>query len=780
MNDTQYLVKQEYFTDKTLLQCYNSQIAELPELPVGLTWLECDDNQLESLPTLPPNLTYLSCGNNQIKALPDTLPDGLIWLVCGFNQLMALPKILPDGLVKLQCYNNRLTSLPALPPGLTYLMCSKNLLTILPELPDVLTTLSCHSNRLLALPELPDSLKNLNAWDNQLAILPSLPGDLCELFCGYNRLSALPKLPNGLNKFSCDANQLTQLSNLPNDLSWLSCSQNQLTELDVTGLSLHYLNCSFNNLPDPSAVKGFTGQWDGINFIFYPQKATWPDDITASFTDPNFRAAVYGAIGKTEPEPIMISDVTDILTLDVSNKNIQSLAGLEHFAGLTYLFCDGNQLMELPEALPDELTWIFCSNNQLARLPERLPDGLDWLYCYDNRLTALPTLPPGLNELNCSGNQLSALPALPPGLTGLFCGNNQLSALPALPPSLKWLSCERNCLDALPETLPPNLLKLYCNDNKLSALPEILPDGLLSLCCHNNQLTKLPTLPPHLTELDCDGNRLTSLMALPIGLNRLNCSHNQLTELDITGLHCLLYLNCSYNTVATPSNIIGLPFNKWDDVNFIFNPQPNPVDKTAVEAAVAAFNAEPKPAGWMHSAYINGMAILDNEVVMQEAADRAAAELNGLNSVIHLINNIVVWCDRFEGLSEKDYTPVSWDAAQDACDAARSVCANHDATVDMIDAVWNDLYRAITALVFLPRLKPAPAQPGTILLRVGQTYQLKLDTNLSSLSYIPSNENITVDNAGLLRGVKAGTVVITVSITSIPGLILRLVVLCSD
>jgi hypothetical protein len=47
---------------------------------------------------------------------------------------------------------------------------------------------------------------------------------------------------------------------------------NQLMSIDVTAqTALTRLNCSCNNMADKSAVIGFTGSWDGTNFIFDPQ-----------------------------------------------------------------------------------------------------------------------------------------------------------------------------------------------------------------------------------------------------------------------------------------------------------------------------------------------------------------------------------------------------------------------------------------------------------------------------------------------------------------------------
>jgi len=110
-------------------------------------------------------------------------------------------------------------------------------------------------------------------------------------------------------------------------------------------------------------------------------------DITAAFTDRNFRTEVYKAIGKKAPAPIYDTDVVNITQLNVSSKKIKSLAGLEYFTGLKILGCGWNDLTSLPS----------------------LPASLERLSCSANKLTSLPPLPPGLNTLFCSTNQLTSI-----------------------------------------------------------------------------------------------------------------------------------------------------------------------------------------------------------------------------------------------------------------------------------------------------------------------------------------------------------------------------------
>jgi|GEM_PF-1933747 len=158
------------------------------------------------------------------------------------------------------------------------------------------------------------------------------------------------------------------------------------------------------------------------------------DDISSSFTNANFKQAVWEWLGNTgtpgafSKQNLINRMAAQNYNLNISNRSISSLAGLEYFVGtnLTGLNCSQNQLTALP-ALPTSLTGITCSNNQL---------------------TSLPALPTGLTYLECNGNYLSELPALPAGLNALFCGANRLIGLPSLPASLTnifW--CDMNYLD---------------------------------------------------------------------------------------------------------------------------------------------------------------------------------------------------------------------------------------------------------------------------------------------------------------------------------------------
>ena len=154
--------------------------------------------------------------------------------------------------------------------------------------------------------------------------------------------------------------------------------------------------------------------------------------------------------------------------LDLQNKNITSLAGIEYFTNLETLNCMGNQLTTL------DVT----------------------------KLTNLETL-------NCMGNQLTTLDVTKlTNLTGLICAGNQLTTLDVTGlTSLMILVCNDNQLTALDVTGLTSLTSLHCNDNQLVSLDVSTLEELGILWCHGNKMTALDiTNNADLGDLKC-GNQ---------------------------------------------------------------------------------------------------------------------------------------------------------------------------------------------------------------------------------------------------------------------------------
>jgi Leucine-rich repeat (LRR) protein len=225
------------------------------------------------------NLEKLDCGNNNLTALNASGLSNLEILDCRINNLTTLNISGLANLERLSCFGNNLTALNVSGlENLEELWCDYNNLTTL----DVsglanLTDLSCGNNNLTTLDV--SGLANLIALgcgNNNLTTL-NVNGlsNLKILRCDNNNLATLDASGlSNLEWLDCGINNLTTLnvSGLLN-LQRLFCNNNNLTTLNVTGLpTITFLDCRYNFLPNEAAVVGFTGVWDGSDFIFSPQK----------------------------------------------------------------------------------------------------------------------------------------------------------------------------------------------------------------------------------------------------------------------------------------------------------------------------------------------------------------------------------------------------------------------------------------------------------------------------------------------------------------------------
>ncbi|WP_300763873.1 hypothetical protein [uncultured Bacteroides sp.] len=117
--------------------------------------------------------------------------------------------------------------------------------------------------------------------------------------------------------------------------------------------------------------------------------------------------------------------------LDLQNKNITSLAGIEYFTNLETLNCMGNQLTTLDVTKLTKLMFLVCNDNQLTALDVTGLTSLMFLVCNDNQLTALDvTGLTSLTDLDCNGNQLVSLDVSTLEELGLlWCHGNKMTAL---------------------------------------------------------------------------------------------------------------------------------------------------------------------------------------------------------------------------------------------------------------------------------------------------------------------------------------------------------------
>ncbi len=297
-------------------------------------------------------------------------------------------------------------------------------------------------------------------------------------------------------------------------------------------------------------------------------------------------ANLFSHLRYLEPQGWLTTSAMNAYTyMNISDKNISNLKGLDQYENLKDLMCYNNNLTSLTW-VPSSLQTLDCSNNKIT--------SFDYLqYCTS------------LKYLNCSNNQISSLNNLPTNIESLYCSNNKFTILNFCTssdhyytkyPNLKTLNCSNNTqltelwnstggLTSLDVSGCTSLTKIVCDANKISSLSSI-PSSVKNLNLSSNQLTSLPTLPSGLETLSATSNKFTSfslsnhssIKILQIGNNpnltsltinnnsklekvyayyttsscTINCNNNSsLTILNVEDSPGLKTLNCYGNTALT-------------------------------------------------------------------------------------------------------------------------------------------------------------------------------------------------------------------------------------
>jgi len=287
-------------------------------------------------------------------------------------------------------------------------------------------------------------------------------------------------------------------------------------------------------------------------------------------------------------DSVATSDISNIISLDVSNKYIEDLKGIEDFMSMKELFCQNNYLLYLDLKKNINLKILNFSNSNgwdIEPLPIDLSKNinLEYLNCSGNKLWSLNVGHiPNLKTLICSYNKIVSLNVSQNAmLEYLDCSSqyfygemlSNLSLGKKL--NLQTLICSFNEITNLDLTDAPNLLNLNCIDNLIMNLDLSENTYLETLNCQYNQISNLTLNQANsLKILKCNNNNLTSLnLDKYIALTELNCNNNLLTILNVKSNYNSILsvfdsrnnslLSCIQVDNETDANNGTAPYNTW-------------------------------------------------------------------------------------------------------------------------------------------------------------------------------------------------------------------------
>lgn len=312
---------------------------------------------------------------------------------------------------------------------------------------------------------------------------------------------------------------------------------------------------------------------------------------TVNIPDANFKAYLIGnpAINTNGDNEIQVSEATAFNgEINVSNKGIWLLSGIEYFTEITGLDCSLNVIQQLDLSNNKKLINLNCSGITVDEYGyNEAPDGqietlnltqntnLKKLICSGNRLTNLDISKNlQLQYLDCSynrnynynnGNEEIYITNLDTSkntnLRHLDVHNNQISTLEISKNiELEFLNCNYNKLSNLNISYNYKLKNLQCKNyswiegsNLISSIDLTNNINLETLNCSGNNLTNLDISQNfNLKFLDCNENKLVNInIFYNSKLLHLDCGSNEISSLNLIYSPQLEYVNCSYNKLTS-------------------------------------------------------------------------------------------------------------------------------------------------------------------------------------------------------------------------------------
>jgi len=476
-----------------------------------------------------------------------------------------------------------------------------------------LATLVCSNNNLTYLDLSKNHIGEFACDNNQLTTL-ILNVEAGVVDCSNNQLSSLD-IPTGIANLNISHNAFTSLDlSSTVELSILDCSYNQLTTLDLrNGINNQIVNdydFDARNNPDLTCIYVDDPAWsttnwtqidnnlhfvaDGSGCQFYADHTYVPDD--------NFEQALIDqGYDDVLDNWVKTVNINNIYFLDITNKSISDLTGIEDFTSLETLDCSGNQLSTLDVSNNANLMEFACVNNQLTSLT--LNSTASVVMCGGNQLTSLD-VPDSTTNLVCSNNAITALDlSATTELSILDCSNNQLTSLdlrnginnqirydydfdarnnpnltciyvddvnysnttwPNIDPGMHFVLDEAACNAVSVTYVPDDNFEAYleangmgngvANDNYVSTSNI---SGVTSLIINNKNIADLTGIEDFtaLQVLNCNGNTLTSI----------DVSHNvALKELYASTMTGITTLDVSHNTALEVLSVEDTHLNAID------------------------------------------------------------------------------------------------------------------------------------------------------------------------------------------------------------------------
>lgn len=262
--------------------------------------------------------------------------------------------------------------------------------------------------------------------------------NLTTFYAGYNNLTSVDLSANtNLTRIAFEVNPLSELlfSSAPTGIYEVNLSATLLTSIDLSALTnLTYFLIKDNDVLERISVKN--GNNTGIvafqstntplltcievDNVSYSQTNWTNIDPNNSFStnchfadtyvpDTNFEQRLIDLGYDTVLDDyVPTANIAGVTTLNISNRSISDLTGIEDFASLQVFNCRGNLFTSLDLSANPTLTSLICGANALTTLDLSANSNLTNLAAELCDLTSI-TLPLSIQLMNIDGNEFTEL-----------------------------------------------------------------------------------------------------------------------------------------------------------------------------------------------------------------------------------------------------------------------------------------------------------------------------------------------------------------------------------
>ena len=281
---------------------------------------------------------------------------------------------------------------------------------------------------------------------------------------------------------------------------------------------------------------------------------------TVNIPDTNLREAIAEALGKAPNARVTRDEIATLTHLNVINREISDLTGLEHAKNLDRIELNHNLISDIsPLAGLIRLRVIELEDNAISDIsPLKGLVNLDGLHIPDNLISDLSPLK-GLINLRWTNLGHNAIDDLSP-LSGLI--------------KLEWIALTENPLaDLSPLAGLINLQNYHSWGTpilNLSALADLPKLRQINVC--GGEISDISPLAraTGLKELYLVNNDISDISALKglTGLKRLSLKHNEVSDLSpLEALSNLTWVELHDNAISDVSPLAGLNNLTWLDLS---------------------------------------------------------------------------------------------------------------------------------------------------------------------------------------------------------------------